>query len=178
MSSSVAPSSSGKKDVFLKRLGFTPSLKKKQDDVEMAEESSAKMKSGSSMRASSSGKTKVKLEPLQKAKSGAKSNKASRGRTGGGLVADDAETNEYMNPGASDNYTSINLPSSTDDDFAPSTRSSHIDIISSNGANGDDIDETAGFMNPSKQNLPVVQEGAVGLIFDNTGEQLGVVTEV
>ena len=151
--------------MFQRRLGFTPSLKKKQDEKDMADETGAKLKSGSSMRSSSSGKAKLKLEPLQKTKSGAnktKTNKAGSGR-GGGLVAD-AETNEFMNPGSSKDYTAINLPSSADDDL-PSTRSSHIDILASsaNGANGD-IDETAGFMNPTKRNLPVVQEGAVGLI--------------
>ena len=178
---SVAPlssaSSSGAKDVFQRRLGFTPSLKKKQDEKEMADETEAKLKSGSSMRSSSSGKAKLKLEPLQKTKSGAKTKANKAGGRGGGLVAD-AETNEFMNPGSSKDYTAINLPSSADDDL-PSTRSSHIDILASNanGANGD-LDETAGFMNPSKRNLPVVQEGAVGLLFDNTGEQMGVVTEV
>ena len=177
---SVAPlsSSGGGKDVFQKRLGFTPSLKKKQDEKEMAAEKGAKLKSGSSMRSSSSGKAKLKLEPLQKTKSGAKTKSGGGGGRGGGLVTD-AETNEFMNPGGSKDYTAINLPSSTEDDL-PSTRLSHIDIIASNanGANGDIEDETEGFMNPSKKNLPVVQEGAVGLIFDNSGEQMGVVTEV
>ena len=165
--SAPAASTSGK-DVFQKRMGYTPTLEKQRRESES-------MGTGTGQPSRKS--TGKMLKPLEGPSStSTKSKNAESASSGQGVPA-------------AQEHTAIDMPSSTERDgldalepresYVP-RRDSNINFVKPSDTvyTEDDADDDDDFVHLQKKkaSAPVVRDSAVGLIWNSDGQQLGVIT--
>lgn len=165
--SAPAASTSGK-DVFQKRMGYTPTLEKQRRESES-------MGTGTGQPSRKS--TGKMLKPLERPSSTSTKSKNAESASSGQEVP------------AAQEHTAIDMPSSTERDgldalepresYVP-RRDSNINFVKPSDTvyTEDDADDDDDFVHLQKKkaSAPVVRDSAVGLIWNSDGQQLGVIT--